>query len=331
MDILDQLTDKARLQAMMDQRKKATTLIDADQLSAAIKAKVIGQDAVSDAVAQTLRRRMAINNREKPIAVFCFAGPPGVGKTYFAKVLSKYLDDGKRALLFYDMAQFSEAHAASSLFGSPKGYVGSNSYGKLTGDLRNTPKSIVLLDEFEKAHGEVHKRFLSAWNDGFVTESSNGEKVSTKDAIFILTTNAAAREIGELADKCGDDLDTLSKRAKLALESVQFAPEVLSRIDDVFAFRPLKGMDIARVVALELTALLAQYEVQIESNGIDPQILLSAMEQFENSSRGGVREIARGIEKMVVNQVLEARSKGASKIRLQQKPDSEAITVEVVS
>ncbi len=136
-------------------------------------------------------------------------------------------------------ASWHSPHAASSLFGSPKGYVGSNSYGALTAALRDVPNAVVLLDEFEKAHPEVHKRFLTAWNDGFVTELSDGAKIPTNEAIFILTTNAAARRIGEMARQHTGSHEDLDRIVKSALADAQFAPEVLSRIDEVFAFRQM--------------------------------------------------------------------------------------------
>src|SRR5262249_61683140 len=104
-----------------------------------------------------------------------------------------------RKLLHFDMTQFSSgAFASTSLFGAARGYVGSTSYGKLTAGLRDTPDAVVLLDEFEKAHADVHKNFLTAWNDGFVTEASDGRQISTTRALFVLTTNAAVDALADL-------------------------------------------------------------------------------------------------------------------------------------
>ena len=252
------------------------------------------------------------------MAVFCFAGPPGVGKTYFAKVLAEKLFGDEKFLLFFDMAQYAQSISASSLFGAARGYVGSNTYGALTAALRDTPNAVILLDEFEKAHGEVHKRFLTAWNDGFITEISDGAKIATTGAIFILTTNAASRTIGELAVRFAADRDELTRSSKEALrEQGGFAPEVLSRIDRVFSFAPLNGLDVARVVALEIEALVAAYGLAIADGGIDPAILLDAIDRNKAlAASGGVRELARAIETDVADGLIDAKEAGVGTVRL---------------
>jgi ATP-dependent Clp protease ATP-binding subunit ClpA len=182
--------------------------------------------------------------------------------------------------------------------------------------LRDAPESVVLLDEFEKAHPEVHKRFLTAWNDGFITEVSDGARIATSDAIFVLTTNAAARRIGDIAADSALSADEVARLSKAALADAQFAPEVLSRIDEVFAFRPLQGLDIARVVALEIEALARQFGLEIADGGIEPQILLDAVEALSKHMHGGVRDIAREIERQVTDGLIEARAQGATRVRL---------------
>lgn len=315
-DILEKVTTLSDLQRLVEEQRNKTSTIDAAELAAHIKSRVIGQDQVADDVAAQIRRRLVMKQRGKPVGVFCFAGPPGVGKTYFAKVLAEKLHGDKKALRFFDMSQYSQAHAAASLFGQAKGYVGSDSYGKLTAALRDYPKSVVLLDEFEKADTEVHKRFLTAWNDGFITEASDGKQVSTCDAIFILTTNAAAEKVGELAKTYAEDRDMLIKTTKTCLQEAGFAPEVLSRIDHVFAFRMLEGLDVARVVSLEIIALLAQYDLEVADQGIDPSILLSAVEKSDRGVQTNVREIARSIEQAMGDSILEAKEGGAKIVRI---------------
>lgn len=327
MDVLDRLTNKAALEASFTKQLHDPVVLDAEQLAAKVKSRVIGQDACIDRIAAQLRRRYAARRPDKPIAVFCLAGPPGVGKTYLAKVLAEELFGVGPKLHFFDMSQFGQPHAASSLFGQARGYVGSTSYGSITAALRDEPQCLVLLDEFEKAHPEVHKRFLTAWNDGFVTEVSDGARVPTNEAVFILTTNAATRRIGEIARDHAGDADEQERLVKQALLDANFAPEVLSRIDSVFAFRPVEGLDIARVVALEIEKLTRQFGISIADGGIDPSILLAAIEKMQGRTGGGVRDIARAIERDVTDGLIEARARGARTVKL--KSAGHNILVEV--
>jgi len=318
MDILDRLTNKAQLERAYEAKSAQLTTINAEELAAKLKAKVIGQNEVIDQIAAQLRRRIAAKRKDKPLAVFCFAGPPGVGKTHLAKVLAETLYADKNHLHFFDMSQAATSIGANALFGAPKGYIGSTSYGALTAALRDVPNAVVLLDEFEKAHPEVHKRFLTAWNDGFITELSDGAKLPTNEAIFILTTNAASRRIGEMASQHSGPREELDRIVKSALADAQFAPEVLSRIDEVFAFRDLKGLDIARVVALEIEALAQQFGLEIATGGIEPRILLSAIDTLSKQQpAGGVRDIARTIEKQITDGLIDAKGEKAKRIRLQ--------------
>jgi ATP-dependent Clp protease ATP-binding subunit ClpA len=328
MDILDRLSNKTSLQEAYEKRSRHLVTIDADELAERISARVVGQEDAIGAIARQLRRRIAARRLDKPVAVFCLAGAPGVGKTHFAKILAEELYGGRSHLHFFDMSQFGQPHAAASLFGQARGYVGSNSYGAITAALRDVPNAVVLLDEFEKAHSEVHKRFLTAWNDGFITEVSDGARVETNEAIFVLTTNAASRRIGEIAEQTNETAEELGRLAKAALADAQFAPEVLSRIDDVFAFRPLKGLDIARVVALEIEGIAQQFNLKIAGGGIDPHILMQAIEALSGRMQGGVRDMTRAIERQITDHLIEARTAGAAEIRL--VGDGERVRVETV-
>jgi len=320
--VLDFIARRERKQREAALKEAKLTAIDADELAAKLKARVIGQDAVIDQIARTLRRRFLARRPNKPLAVFCFAGPPGVGKTHLGKVLAETLYGDPQHLHFIDMSQ----NSTSSLFGSPKGYLGSDTYGQVTTALRNVPNSVMLLDEFEKADPEVHKRFLTAWNDGFVTETSDGSKVATNETIFILTTNAASRRIGEMARDHEGSPEDLDRLVKSTLADAQFAPEVLSRIDEVFAFRDMTGLDIARVVALEIEIITKQYDLEIAEGGIDHQILMSAIEKVsEQGAKGGVREISRNIEKKIADGLVDAKLAEATHVRF--VADGEMINV----
>ena len=323
MDVLSRLTNKAALEKAYEAKSSKLAVIDAEEFAARLKERVIGQDEVIDHIARTLRRRIAARRPNKPLAVFCFAGAPGVGKTHLAKVMAEALYRSKNHLHFVDMSTAGQGHAGQSLFGSPKGYIGSNSYGIVNAMLRDIPNAIMLLDEFEKAHSDVHKRFLTAWNDGFVTEVSDGAKIATNETIFILTTNAAARRLGEMGREHKGTQEELDRMAKSTLGDAGFAPEVLSRIDNVFVFREMRGLDIARIVALEIEGQTKQYGLTIADGGIDPQILLASIDKVtETGAKGGVREIARAIEDQIADGLVDAKSAGAKQVRLVARDDA---------
>ncbi|WP_206074044.1 MULTISPECIES: AAA family ATPase [unclassified Polaromonas] len=315
MDILDRLTNKQQVQdaaALMDQE---SLVIDAESLGAALKAKVVGQDAVCNDLSMQLRRRLALMQRQKPAGVFLFAGPPGTGKTYLAKVLAAELN---RKLLHFDMTQFSAgSFSATQLFGMTKGYVGSDSYGKLTGGLRDHPAAVVLLDEIEKAHPEVLKGFLTAWNDGFVTEASDGKQISTSQAIFILTSNAATDVLTALQKDFAADPDSLRMASVNALKENGFAPEVLNRIDRIFVFAALAGLDVARVCALEMEAMIRGYGLEVAGGGVDPVIIVQLMQRYRRmGSAASSRDVVRALEESIADSLIKARQLGYDLIEL---------------
>jgi len=221
------------------------------------------------------------------------------------------------------MTQFSAGgHGATSLFGAAKGYVGSTEYGKLTAALRDTPDAVVLLDEIEKAHGDVHKNFLTAWNDGFVTEKSDGKQISTTRAVFIATTNAAVDTLADLSRQYANDPDELRRAAVGTLREAGFAPEVLNRIDRIFVFEPLAGLDIARVAALEIERMIAGYGLTVADGGIDAQVLLDLMSRQQRmGAAASSRDLTRAIEESVADSLIAAKEKGATAITLVKSDD----------
>lgn len=315
MDILDRLTNKQQVQDAVSRMDQEALVIDADSLGLALRSKVVGQDAVCVDLSQQLRRRLALMQRQKPVGVFLFAGPPGTGKTYLAKVLAGELN---RKLLHFDMTQFAAGpFSASQLFGMTKGYVGSDSYGKLTGGLRDHPAAVVLLDEIEKAHPEVLKNFLTAWNDGFVTEASDGKQISTTQAVFILTSNAATDTLSALLKDFGSDPDGLRMASVNALRDFGFAPEVLNRIDRIFVFAPLTGMDVARVCALEMETMIRGYGMEVSGGGVDSEIIVQLMQRYRRlGAAASSRDVVRALEESIADSLIKGRQSGYKVIEL---------------
>lgn len=241
--------------------------IDVDELTQNLKKKIVGQDVVCERVAEQIYLRFAKEKRTQPIGVFMVAGPPATGKTYFGKVLGEALY-GENNYLLIEMAQYSEAHTASTLFGSPQGYVGGT--GQLTSALKAKPDQVIILDEFEKAHPEIQKKFLNAWNDGFVSDVRKGEKVSTTNAIFIVSTNAAQQQLTELANQYKDNYDEYIDACKRAVQD-DFPPEIISRLDYTFPIMPVNGMDMARIVQQLMVEQVKEYGMMLEF--ISPEVL----------------------------------------------------------
>ncbi len=320
MDILDRLSNRRILEEKLANEPTAV-FIDAEQLANELKSKVIGQDSVCDDIAAQIRRRLALKQRGKPVGVFMLAGPPGTGKTYLAKCLSAQL---QRKLLHFDMTQFSSGgHGASQLFGSSKGYVGSDTYGKLTAGLRDAPEAVVLLDEIEKAHPDIHKNFLTAWNDGFVTEASDGKQISTTGAIFIMTTNAATDAMQALSVTYANNPDELRRSSTNVLREAGFAAEMLNRIDRIFNFKSLSGLDIARVTALEIEAMIKGYELEVSTGGIDPEVLIDMMRRHDRLGKGASsRDLARAIEESISDSLIDAKQNGYTKVSLHSVGDT---------
>lgn len=226
-----------------------------------------------------------------------------------------------RKLLHFDMTQHAAgAYSASQLFGMARGYVGSTSYGALTAGLRDYPEAVVLLDEIEKAHPDVLKKFLTAWNDGFVTEASDGKQIDSSHAIFILTSNAATDQLADLQQSLGHDPDALRSASVATLREQGFAPEVLNRIDRIFVFAPFSGLDIARVCALEMERMINGYGLKVAGKGIDPQIIIDLMERYKRMGRAASsRDLVRALEESIADSLIQAKERGFDTIELKRE------------
>ena len=234
-------------------------------LSSHLQSRVIGQQEAVERITRSLQRhRAGLKENHRPIGVFLFVGPTGVGKTLLAKELSKWMFDQNRGLIRIDMSEYGEKHNTSRLIGSPPGYVGYGEGGQLTEAVRRQPYSVVLFDEVEKAHPEVFNTMLQIFDDGHLTDGA-GRRVDFRNTIIILTSNVGSRAATERVSMVGFNTSTKetlrsgtpSGEYRKALERT-FAPEFLNRIDDIIYFRELTQDDVERIIDLELQNLFSR-------------------------------------------------------------------------
>jgi ATP-dependent Clp protease ATP-binding subunit ClpC len=326
-DILARLTNVTALQQRLEESRATITTkhIDAPALKAELKQRIFGQGAAIDAIIDKIEGSYARTKRNRPLATVFLAGPPGTGKTEFGKRLSEVLFGANTALII-EMTKYSEAHTVSSMFGSAKGYAGSDSYGQLTEALLANPNRVVLLDEIEKAHEKVVLGLLNALNDGFATEVSTGEKVSTRDAIFVATSNAAWQQIVDIAPAFAGNPEGLSDAVKGAV-APSFKAEFVDRIDQFFAFLPLGELDSCRLIAMESERAVSEFGLTLEQ--IDEELLVDTLGRAARRN-AGARETTRIVLRQIEPGLIAAQKRGAKAVRLLIDNDGNA-RVEVVS
>ena len=273
--------------------------------------EVIGQnDAIRKVVKAIRRNRAGLKDPNKPIGSFIFLGPTGVGKTYLAKMLAKYIFDSQDALIRVDMSEYMEKFAVSRLVGAPPGYVGYEEGGQLTEKVRRKPYSIILLDEIEKAHPDIFHLLLQVLDDGQLTDGL-GRKVDFKNTVIIMTSNIGSRQLKDFGQGVG--FTTQAKEAgkyahaqgviETALKRA-FAPEFLNRIDDVVIFNPLARKEIHKIIDIELTHLYDRihqmgYKIKVSAKAKDFIIDKGWDEQF------GARPLKRAIQKYIEDHLAE--------------------------
>ena len=276
-----------------------------------LQGSVIGQDDAINKVVKAIRRnRAGLKDPNKPIGSFMFLGPTGVGKTYLAKILAKYLFDSEDALVRIDMSEYMEKFAVSRLVGAPPGYVGYEEGGQLTEKVRRKPYSIVLLDEIEKAHADVFHLLLQVLDDGQLTDSL-GRKVDFKNTIIIMTSNIGSRQLKDFGQGVGfgtkakqDAKDEYSRSVIDNALKRSFAPEFLNRVDDVIIFNSLERTDIHKIIDIELKNVFKRinemgYQVELTEKAHDFIAEQGWDEQY------GARPLKRAIQKYVEDVLAE--------------------------
>ena len=232
-----------------------------------LKSNVIGQDQAIDEVIASLTRSQAdLNDENKPLGVFLFAGSSGVGKTHLAQQLHKYLFGGSHPMVRIDCGEFQHKHENQKLTGSPPGYVGHEEGGQLSNQVKKNPNTVVLLDEVEKAHQDIWNTFLRIFDEGILTDSK-GDIVDFRNAIIILTTNLGNDKIVDDMISTGvgfnqsidferrtDSAPLRSKVEKKTNEAINkyFKPEFINRLDKVVVFNHLSKEDCVRIAQLEM-------------------------------------------------------------------------------
>jgi len=277
--------------------------------------RVIGQEAAITAVSKAIRRsRAGIKDPKRPAGSFIFLGPSGVGKTELAKTLAEFLFDDEEAMVRIDMSEYMEKHAVSRLVGSPPGYIGYDEGGQLTEAVRRKPYSVILLDEIEKAHPEVHNILLQILEDGRLTDGQ-GRAVDFRNAIIIATSNIGAKEIAKnttigftVSDEetGGETHDEMRSRIMSDLKKA-FRPEFLNRIDDVIVFHKLSKSEVKEIVDLMITGLrsrLAERGYQLELDAGATEFLADTGFDPAMGARPLRRAIQRYIEDPLADQIL---------------------------
>ena len=323
------------------QRMAETEGVRLKGMSAELKQAVIAQDAAIEKMTKAiLRNRVGLKDPNHPIGVFMFLGPTGVGKTYLAKKLAQFMFGSNDALIRVDMSEYTESFNVSRLVGAPPGYVGYEEGGQLTERVRRKPYSIVLLDEIEKAHGNVFNLLLQVLDEGRLTDG-NGRLVDFRNTVIIMTSNAGTRQLKEFGrgvgfntgGTLGPNMDEKDKEyARSIIQkslSRQFAPEFLNRLDEIITFDQLDLSAIGKIIDIELKGLYKR----VEDLGYHLQITDKAKEFV--ASKGydvqfGARPLKRAIQTYIedglAERILSDDLKQGDTISVGKNPNKEELT-----
>ena len=269
--------------------------------------RVVGQDQAVRAVSDAVRvARVGLRHANRPIAAFLFLGPTGVGKTELAKALAEAVFGDEDAMVRIDMSEYMERHTVARLIGAPPGYVGYEEAGQLTERVRRRPYSVLLLDEIEKAHADVHNVLLQVFDEGRLTDGK-GRVVDFTNTIIIATSNIGSDLIQhELRTKGARELESGDLKSRLMdVLRVHFRPEFLNRIDEVVVFHALEREHIADIVKLQIehlrrTARAQGIELEADGSLIDHLAEAGYRPEF------GARELKRVIHSEIETELARA-------------------------
>lgn len=270
-----------------------------------LEKRVVGQEIAIDAVCEAIRRsRSGLADPKRPIGVFLFVGPTGVGKTELTKALADQLFNTEDAIIRLDMSEYMEKHSVAKLIGSPPGYVGFEEGGQLTEAIRRRPYSVVLFDEVEKAHPDVFNILLQIFDDGRLTDAK-GRTINCKNALFIMTSNLGSHELLNkgLASK-EEILATLDPIIK-----GHFRPEFINRLDEILPFLPLQEKDMEKIVHIQID----QVKKRLADQGIVLTVKTDVIEELAKKGYDptfGARPLKRLIQKEIVNYLSNILLKG---------------------
>ena len=272
-------------------------------MAAHLHERVIGQDVAVQKVADVITRsRAGLSDPNKPYGSFLFLGSTGVGKTELCKALAQFLFDSEDHLIRIDMSEYMEKHSVARLIGAPPGYVGYESGGYLTEQVRRKPYSVILFDEVEKAHPDVFNVLLQALDDGRMTDGQ-GRTVDFKNTVMVMTSNLGSQEIARLAS-AGTPDDAI---AIAVMEEVKqyFRPEFINRIDEVVVFHGLNADNIKGIAKIQLQRLAARLaDQEMTLNVTDAALAAVAQEGFDPAY--GARPLKRAISQYIENPLARA-------------------------
>lgn len=281
------------------------------KLESVLHKRVIGQEEAVKAVARAMRRgRVGLQDPRRPIGSFLFLGPTGVGKTELSKALAEAMFGSENALIRVDMSEYMEGHSVSKLIGSPPGYVGFEEGGQLSEKVRRNPYSVILFDEVEKAHPDVFNVLLQVLDDGHITDSK-GRKVSFKNTVLIMTSNAGAQRIvapKNLGFVNGRDEERDYQKMKDGvMEEVKrlFKPEFINRIDDIIVFHPLTVENMKEIITLLAKDLTDRCKNQMNIRlSLTPALKNWLVEKYSDLKMGA-RPLKRAIQTQVEDALAE--------------------------